>query len=229
METDPFPTKMVYNDHTFYLQTSGRYYSDGNKNVPERLLHRRVWFDAHGQIPEGYEIHHKDNDWTNNSLDNLECMCGSQHASDHMKKRWENPEQREKLLLHNAANRELTKAWHASPEGLHWHSENAKQAWLTRSFVDLTCIGCGSMFQSQVSTSQWCNSACWQRANKHRIKRESRVCVMCGNGFECKKYTKTSTCSLVFRSYLIAFNRKDRKTPITKVPTSTPKTPPASP
>jgi hypothetical protein len=41
--------------------------------------HRKVWEEAYGPIPDGYEIHHKDNNRLNNALDNLECLTRVEH------------------------------------------------------------------------------------------------------------------------------------------------------
>lgn len=40
---------------------------------------RKVWERNVGPIPEGYHIHHKDNDFTNNALENLECLSAAEH------------------------------------------------------------------------------------------------------------------------------------------------------
>jgi hypothetical protein len=37
-------------------------------------LHRWIWETFRGEIPKGYEIHHKDHNKLNNSLDNLELV-----------------------------------------------------------------------------------------------------------------------------------------------------------
>lgn len=36
--------------------------------------HRVIWFYFNGEIPEGLEVNHKDEDKTNNSIDNLELL-----------------------------------------------------------------------------------------------------------------------------------------------------------
>ena len=41
---------------------------------------RKVWTRTYGPIPEGCHIHHKDGDFTNNAIENLECLS----ARDHM-------------------------------------------------------------------------------------------------------------------------------------------------
>ena len=44
------------------------------------LLHRRMWEDANGEIPENYDIHHLDECKLSNRLDNFECLPKAEHA-----------------------------------------------------------------------------------------------------------------------------------------------------
>lgn len=53
---------------------------DGNKNV---LLHRLVWEDSYGKIPDGYEIHHKNKNRRDFRLENLELVEKKEHAKRH--------------------------------------------------------------------------------------------------------------------------------------------------
>lgn len=46
-------------------------------------VHRMVWEDANGEIPEGYVIHHKDGNPDNNDLSNLELLTSYDHQSEH--------------------------------------------------------------------------------------------------------------------------------------------------
>jgi hypothetical protein len=39
-----------------------------------KLLHRVIWQLANGTIPDGYVVHHKDHDKTNNNISNLELV-----------------------------------------------------------------------------------------------------------------------------------------------------------
>lgn len=59
---------------------------------PPFALHRQIWIDNFGEIPEGYVVHHKDENTLNNEICNLECMSRYQHNSNHMLK-----EERRKL------------------------------------------------------------------------------------------------------------------------------------
>jgi hypothetical protein len=48
-----------------------------------RARARATWEQCVGPIPEGYHIHHTDNDPTNNCFSNLECMSREDHWLRH--------------------------------------------------------------------------------------------------------------------------------------------------
>ena len=48
-------------------------------------IHRLVWEKFVGPIPEGYVIHHRDNDQTNNALWNLDCITQKQNMEEYWK------------------------------------------------------------------------------------------------------------------------------------------------
>ena len=54
-----------------------------NGKQKRQLEHRWVWEQAHGPIPEGHHIHHKDENPLNNQLDNLECLPAVHHRNLH--------------------------------------------------------------------------------------------------------------------------------------------------
>lgn len=45
-----------------------------------KMEHHLVWEGVNGPIPDGYDIHHIDNDTYNNAIDNLECLSHADHA-----------------------------------------------------------------------------------------------------------------------------------------------------
>lgn len=48
-------------------------------------IHRLVWEKFVGPIPEGYVIHHRDNDCANNALWNLNCITQQENINEYWK------------------------------------------------------------------------------------------------------------------------------------------------
>jgi hypothetical protein len=44
------------------------------------LLHRRIWEDHRGPIPDGWDIHHLDECKLNNTIENFECLPKAEHT-----------------------------------------------------------------------------------------------------------------------------------------------------
>ncbi len=45
--------------------------------------HRYVWHDHYGDVPPGFEVHHKDLDRANNDISNLELLSEDEHLAEH--------------------------------------------------------------------------------------------------------------------------------------------------
>lgn len=54
----------------------------GGKYV-QQFEHRRVWEDAHGPIPDGYCVHHRNHDKLDNRIENLQLMRITDHVRHH--------------------------------------------------------------------------------------------------------------------------------------------------
>lgn len=187
---------IVYCNQRFYLQSSGRYYQSGEKTDAERLLHRRVWSDVHGPIPVGHEIHHKNDDWTDSCISNLECLDAVEHQRRHMLEKYKDPEFKAARLRDLAAAQEAAKAWHASEEGLKWHSENGKKVWANKVAVAAKCSVCGTDYETFFpDRSRFCSRACEQKEGYQRYKTTSQNCVLCGSLFVFNKYRTQECCS----------------------------------
>ena len=64
---------------------------DGNyptttKNGKTVYVHRLIWEEKNGKIPKGMVIHHKNKDYRDNRIDNLQLVSGSEHIKLHPKK-----------------------------------------------------------------------------------------------------------------------------------------------
>lgn len=58
---------------------------DDNGNRKHWRLHRLIWTAVYGDIPEGYDIHHIDEDKNNNSISNLRLISHEEHVTLHWK------------------------------------------------------------------------------------------------------------------------------------------------
>src|SRR4249920_1704457 len=69
------PTIQEFAGDRYYL--CGKYF----QNVRGRL-HLAVWRLHRGEVPPGHHIHHKDDDRSNNDLENLECLTVQEHLGE---------------------------------------------------------------------------------------------------------------------------------------------------
>jgi hypothetical protein len=68
------------------INTQGYYRISSKKEKNhDKYLHRLIWEETNGEIPEGYIIHHIDGNPLNNDIKNLECMTHSKHTILHHK------------------------------------------------------------------------------------------------------------------------------------------------
>ena len=162
-------------------------------------LHKEVWKSVNGDIPEKHDIHHIDEDTTNNSPENLQAISRSDHSRLHI----------------NHLERAIAKApeWHRSEEGRAWHRQHAKTVAANLPTRNATCQHCGKEYQTkaQRDTIKYCSNKCRHYARKAQCKdHEPRPCVVCGAVFIVDKYTKVLTCSSKCRSIRCSDSAKKR-------------------
>lgn len=153
-------------------------------------LHREIWKDHHGAIPEGHHIHHKDGNPLNNDIANLECLPAFDHLSAH-------GEDRELAQEHHERMLEAAAEWHRSAEGRAWHRQNAERSWKKREPVRLTCEQCAKAYETKHrGNARFCSNACktaWRAASG--LDDEQRECALCGATFTVNKYRKVRYCT----------------------------------
>lgn len=69
-----------WNGRKFSIRENG-YYAETTEL--RQYLHRCIWEAANGPIPEGFDVHHRDENKTNNDLSNLEMLTYSEHSLLH--------------------------------------------------------------------------------------------------------------------------------------------------
>jgi hypothetical protein len=151
-----------------------------------QALHQEIWKAAHGPIPEGLEIHHKDGNPLNNALSNLEPVTKAEHVQKHLERGDYAPSS--KQLVHLAKVRHMTKAWHSSPEGLAWHSTHSKEIMANRVKTPRPCQECGKEFLALWKKAKFCSGLCAGRARrKDPANWVEKTCVVCLTSFQIFK------------------------------------------
>jgi hypothetical protein len=73
----------------YFNKKSGRWFrkwrEPGSRKLYSQIEARWLWERDHGPIPEGYEVHHKNLDHGDNSLDNLELVTAEWHDNYHQR------------------------------------------------------------------------------------------------------------------------------------------------
>ena len=131
-------------------------------NRPRGYLHRYIWTQANGVIPDGMVIHHIDENPANNDLSNLEVMLKSEHQRLH------------------ATGRRSTEIQRMAA------GESLKSRWVEKSGE---CLQCKIVFTTRalVSVGKFCSSKCRESWRNQAFIPESRCCSTCKNDYIAKK------------------------------------------
>lgn len=190
---------IFYNGYTFTKDRRGYYLSTKPIDGKRRLLHRYVWFTHNGEIPKGFNVHHKDEDKRNNDISNLELMTKSDHSKYHSNKMvQDNPEEVRQRFL--KATQEKAKEWHRSKEGIEWHKTHAIKS-LGKTFrktEKTSCIICGKEYMTTKyykDKTKFCSKKCKAKYRRDmKLDHIIKECVICGKEFSSNKYDKVKTC-----------------------------------
>lgn len=187
-------TVQVYKGVRYSL--CGKYFQNSHLKG-EKRLHRVVYIDNFGDIPDGYDVHHKDHDRSNNAISNLCVISRREHHLHH----WEEKSDEEKAKFLDAQPKavEEAKEWHNSEDGTNWHKEHYERM-KDKLFVkvDVKCDQCGKIYQAK-SGAQGKNRFCSNKCTaKHRrlsgIDDIDRKCKNCGKEFRINKYARREFC-----------------------------------
>jgi hypothetical protein len=150
----------------------GYYFHDTKRSGRRirRSLHRQVYADHHGPIPEGFDVHHRDENKGNNAPDNLELLTRGAHTR------------------HHSTNRPASDAQRAAA------SARFIRRWLEEArVVALDCVQCGSRFESRIlnhpSPRRFCSDECQDRwrVEPFTFQPEERACEQCGTAYTARK------------------------------------------
>ena len=194
MATEEYSVRITvnYGGKSWHRYPNAKKASDRNYFIDSfgKKLHRFVWEEANGPIPDKHDIHHIDNDPTNNNVANLECLSKADHRQRHPVK------DIEKSRQHMARMREIGADWHKSEEAKPSKSRASRIAWERFTPIPRICQHCSSPFldRAWAKEAAYCSSACRSYVQQHRSAyRENGICVICGSAFDYYKHMATPT------------------------------------
>lgn len=199
---------IYYNGLKFTRDDKTGYYLNSTNR---KRLHRYVWESVNGDIPEGYEIHHKDGDKSNNDISNLELLTKEKHRQYHIEHMTEETKARLRGNMIEHAQPAAAE-WHKSERGREWHKEHYKQ------FEDrlhkkywIACKNCNTVFEGQQNAAFCCN-ACKSAYRRHKgVDNIIKICPVCGREHATNKYQNAETCSRSCANVLRARRRHESK------------------
>jgi len=213
--------QVIYNGLVFTRdKKTGYYLSAKSIHEGKRIrLHRYVWITEKGEIPEGYDVHHKDENKDDNDIGNLVLLNGVKHQKYHSNKEMlEHYDEYKERFMKFA--QPAAAIWHGSEEGRAWHKEHWDNHLKKSIEIKVTkkCVMCGDEYQvSSVmrDSSMFCSKKC-----KAKHRRDSKVddiekkCIICGNAFFSNRYEGIVTCTRKCAAVIIVARREGREVPL---------------
>lgn len=172
---------IVFDGYRFVRDKKTGYYLSSKqiKNNKRYRLHRYIWEYYHGEVPEGYYVHHIDGNKDNNDISNLTIIPKGKHVQHHSlerhgneewhdfwRKRWEPVRQKgTDTYRHNKEKRSLAakKAW-----------ETIRQ---TREPMAIKCVVCGKEKKTYYpERTRYCSKKCYLKAFRKNFKEKHGYC-----------------------------------------------------
>jgi hypothetical protein len=130
-------------------------------------LHHAVWRYHRGPIPSGYQMHHRDNDRTNNTIKNLECLTVREHLGDRHGQEFA---ERGRRFLPRAVT--AAAKWHRSEPGQRWHAQHGKKMRGSKHpRTPAVCQQCGENFMA-ANLAKFCGPNCKAKDFRRRHRGE---------------------------------------------------------
>jgi hypothetical protein len=166
--------------HRVYYQSLSR----------RKALHVAVWEHHHGcPVPDGYQVHHADDDPDNNDPGNLIALIPTEHAAAHDQLGTFSFRSEPEWQAHLTSIRPLAAQWHGTPDGLAWHAEHGRASWEAREpLPPQACEQCHHAFRPFHANARWCSKLCrerWHAAQGTHLR--EWTCEQCGETFRRRK------------------------------------------
>jgi hypothetical protein len=144
----------------FSLNKTGYFNST---TMPRIMAHRWVWINHYGIPPKNMHIHHKDDDKSNNNIENLQLIDRYLHLRLH-KSTQENKHKMRKLIENIRPMTDLK--WRNSPRYANHILLMIDKSITARRLIhfDKICLICGKSFTRSLARAKFCSGACKTRS-----------------------------------------------------------------
>ena len=194
--TSPPTVEVIDDTHQKFNGIVYRKMKDGHFQSSSKI-HRDVQKYFFGVIPDGYVIHHIDNNPANNDISNLQCITRIQHSKIHAEISGVKPPPHP---LENYTCDYCGKKFTKQKRSAKWHfcSRKCESAYMYRCLENQekrTCAYCGKeFFVNKHATANCCCNSCAQKLRfiGHSSK---KVCPVCGKTFETISSQDNVCCS----------------------------------
>ena len=139
---------------------TGYFLSGAPINGKRKRLHVYIWEKENGPVPNGFNVHHVDEDKMNNDISNLKLLSVHEHQHLHSKERFaKNPEWEKRFI---EQGQKCAKKWHGSEAGHEWHKlhfqKNKDALFREREVI---CEYCGKKFIAHIGKKHhFCSGNC---------------------------------------------------------------------
>lgn len=177
-------TKKTFNGINFYRDGRGNY-------LCSITLHRFVWCYANGEIPDGYEIHHRDFNHDNNDIANLELVTKDEHQRIHAAcKKQKSPPKKSKFTC-AVCGREYEAVRQRSNK--YCSAECRYAAGREKHDETRVCLHCGKEFSAyEYGHQKFCSRECLFASMR---KHEDKICPICGKQISVRQSRNRKYCS----------------------------------
>ena len=152
-------------------------------------IHRFVWTYFNGEIPDGYDVHHRDFNHDNNDIANLELVTKDAHQKIHAAVKVETQARKKSTFTCAVCGREYEAANRGN--NAYCSAECKKIAERARAAETKTCEICGKEFTTS-DDAKFCSRKCIGESFK---RQEVKTCPMCGKIFSDAVSKRRKHCS----------------------------------
>ena len=150
-------------------------------------IYRFIWIYFNGDIPEGYDVHHRDFNHDNNDISNLELLTKDEHKKIHG---WTEKKLSSKNKICACCG---IKFEASNGNRIYCSSKCRRRARRIRQSETKVCIVCGKEFLvDKHDDAKCCSNKCSRELLK---KREEKICPVCGKNFSAAVSRNRKYCS----------------------------------